>query len=428
MTLPSEGPRQRTYIPSQLVLDPSHIAQTSDSAAGGTSTANAASLPCQSWANSPDNPLFAYAASGQEWFPHTTAMIGLGDSFQDLHSPGLGFNTSNVLPPSQPPYLNDSRAVLNPGTAPGSYKASTNIRAFIKAANPAQASQARPNPAVPPPESPNIDTPSNDEDYEDGDNEKPLPSNPRKRRVLERNRLAANKCRVRKRDHASALATREQEVEDQNRYLTNCFDSLMAEVYTLKNQLLRHTDCNCVLIQKYIAHEAKRAVRNMTNEDASPDDIKSPSAYFAARSVHSTQRRPSTSDAPSGRPPPPPPPPSPQQQNANNDSRYSSNSSNNYTSTSTSTNTIHAPSHNHSSMSSTTQTRRTQQQQEQQQQQQWILLSNGQQIPQLHANAFAMRHNSAPTLTPLFPNDHHDQFALEPYDAQYHHGHNLSPM
>ncbi|KAH7303781.1 hypothetical protein B0I35DRAFT_337367, partial [Stachybotrys elegans] len=97
-----------------------------------------------------------------------------------------------------------------------------------------------------------------DEEYEDGDNDKPLASNPRKRRILERNRLAANKCRVRKRDHASALATNEQEVEDQNRYLTNCFDSLMAEVYALKNQLLRHTDCNCVLIQKYIAHEAKR--------------------------------------------------------------------------------------------------------------------------------------------------------------------------
>lgn len=90
-----------------------------------------------------------------------------------------------------------------------------------------------------------------------------LPKDPRRRRILERNRIAATKCRLRKRDEASALASREQAMEDQNRYLSSCFDSLTAEIYHLKTQLLRHTDCGCVLIQKYIAHEAKRSVDNM---------------------------------------------------------------------------------------------------------------------------------------------------------------------
>ncbi|RGP73347.1 transcription factor atf21 [Fusarium longipes] len=87
-----------------------------------------------------------------------------------------------------------------------------------------------------------------------------LPKDPRRRRILERNRIAATKCRLRKRDEASALASQEQAMEDQNRYLSSCFDSLTAEIYHLKTQLLQHTDCNCVLIQKYISNEAKKTV------------------------------------------------------------------------------------------------------------------------------------------------------------------------
>ncbi|KAH7186983.1 hypothetical protein DER44DRAFT_681077 [Fusarium oxysporum] len=87
-----------------------------------------------------------------------------------------------------------------------------------------------------------------------------LPKDPRRRRVLERNRIAANKCRLRKRDEALALASREETMKDQNRYLMTCFDSLTVEVYYLKTQLLRHTECNCVLIQNYIANEAQKCV------------------------------------------------------------------------------------------------------------------------------------------------------------------------
>ncbi|KAH7205480.1 uncharacterized protein BKA55DRAFT_547185 [Fusarium redolens] len=87
-----------------------------------------------------------------------------------------------------------------------------------------------------------------------------LPKDPHRRRVLERNRIAANKCRLRKRDEALALASREETMEDQNRYLMTCFDSLAVEIYHLKTQLLRHTQCNCVLIQNYIANEAQKCV------------------------------------------------------------------------------------------------------------------------------------------------------------------------
>ncbi|KAJ4175646.1 hypothetical protein NW767_015717, partial [Fusarium falciforme] len=83
-----------------------------------------------------------------------------------------------------------------------------------------------------------------------------LPKDPRKRRIVERNRIAATKCRTRKRDEASALVSLEEAMEDKNRYLSSYVGSLNAEVYYLKTQVLRHTHCNCVLIQKYIASEA----------------------------------------------------------------------------------------------------------------------------------------------------------------------------
>ncbi|KAF4436075.1 hypothetical protein F53441_13336 [Fusarium austroafricanum] len=90
-----------------------------------------------------------------------------------------------------------------------------------------------------------------------------LPKDPRRRRVLERNRIAANKCRLRKRDEALALASQEAAMEDQNRYLMTCLDSLTVEIYHLKTQLLRHTRCNCVLIQNYIANEAQKCVNRL---------------------------------------------------------------------------------------------------------------------------------------------------------------------
>lgn len=90
-----------------------------------------------------------------------------------------------------------------------------------------------------------------------------LPLDPRRRRILERNRIAATKCRLRKRDEASVLVSREHVMEDQNRHLSYCFDSLTAEIFHLKTQLLRHTNCGCILIHKYIAHEAEKSVNNM---------------------------------------------------------------------------------------------------------------------------------------------------------------------
>lgn len=128
---------------------------------------------------------------------------------------------------------------------------------------PSETSDSRPKPKKrgrKPKKRPGYDGSDDDEDLdEDG-----FPKDPRRRRILERNRIAANKCRIRKRDEEEALASREYSVEDQHRHLSNCVDSLKWEIYHLKTQLLRHTDCKCVLIQRYCARQAKRTVDYMT--------------------------------------------------------------------------------------------------------------------------------------------------------------------
>lgn len=136
----------------------------------------------------------------------------------------------------------------------------------------------------------NQDIPHLKEESEDDDD---LPKDPRRRRVLERNRIAATKCRLRKRDEASALASREQAMEDQNRYLSTCFESLTAEIYHLKTQLLRHTDCNCILIQKYITNEAKKSVDSLMTctsplSHSHSHDIDSTSSYHQGTSNSGT--------------------------------------------------------------------------------------------------------------------------------------------
>ena len=98
-----------------------------------------------------------------------------------------------------------------------------------------------------------------------------MPEDPRRRRVLERNRIAATKCRLRKRDEATTLADLERQLSEKNKKLTTYLDDLTADIYHLKTQLLRHTDCNCELIQKYIAAEAKKSVNKVVENSVSPD-------------------------------------------------------------------------------------------------------------------------------------------------------------
>ncbi|KAJ4246261.1 hypothetical protein NW762_013611 [Fusarium torreyae] len=83
------------------------------------------------------------------------------------------------------------------------------------------------------------------------------------KKVQERNRVASNKFRVKKREDAKKLRANEEDMERVNRDLSSCVSDLTLQVYELKMRLLQHTDCECVLIQDYIANEAHRYIHDL---------------------------------------------------------------------------------------------------------------------------------------------------------------------
>lgn len=83
------------------------------------------------------------------------------------------------------------------------------------------------------------------------------------KKVQERNRIASNKFRVKKREDAKKLRADEKEMEKTNRDLSSCVSELTMQVYELKMRLLQHTDCECHLIQNYIANEAHRYIQDL---------------------------------------------------------------------------------------------------------------------------------------------------------------------
>ncbi|WKT41488.1 hypothetical protein QSH57_006294 [Fusarium oxysporum f. sp. vasinfectum] len=84
------------------------------------------------------------------------------------------------------------------------------------------------------------------------------------RKVQERNRIASNKFRIKKREDAKKLRADEQDMERANRDLSSCVSDLTMQVYDLKMRLLQHTDCECQLIQEYIASEANRYIQDLS--------------------------------------------------------------------------------------------------------------------------------------------------------------------
>ncbi|KAJ9419716.1 hypothetical protein FOXG_07006 [Fusarium oxysporum f. sp. lycopersici 4287] len=90
------------------------------------------------------------------------------------------------------------------------------------------------------------------------------------RGVQERNRIASNKFRVKKRDEAKKLGADEQDMERANRDLSSCVSNLTTQVYELKMRLLQHTDCDCHLIQDYIANEAHRYIQDLGDGQQTP--------------------------------------------------------------------------------------------------------------------------------------------------------------
>ena len=84
----------------------------------------------------------------------------------------------------------------------------------------------------------------------------PTAEDVRRSKFLERNRVAASKCRQKKKEWTQNLESRARDLQKHNSSLRMMVDSLRDEILFLKGELLKHTNCDCEQIQVFLRSSA----------------------------------------------------------------------------------------------------------------------------------------------------------------------------
>lgn len=83
----------------------------------------------------------------------------------------------------------------------------------------------------------------------------------KRHKFLERNRIAASKCREKKKQYVSELEETRVNLETKHTHLQAEANELMSTVSMLKDQLMQHAKCNDPNIDQWINNEARRFVQ-----------------------------------------------------------------------------------------------------------------------------------------------------------------------
>lgn len=89
----------------------------------------------------------------------------------------------------------------------------------------------------------------------------------KRNKYLERNRVAASKCRQKKKAWINDLEAQKSELEQKRSNLQHENKSLINEITQLKNQLVQHAGCSDPRINSWIETEARRFVQKTTDSE-----------------------------------------------------------------------------------------------------------------------------------------------------------------
>jgi hypothetical protein len=95
----------------------------------------------------------------------------------------------------------------------------------------------------------------------------------RRNKFLERNRIAASKCREKKKKNMSDLEQHKIHLETENTRLHAAFRSLGGMVAGLKHELMAHAKCNDPRISKWLTGQASRYVNTSTPAPPLPSHL-----------------------------------------------------------------------------------------------------------------------------------------------------------
>lgn len=101
------------------------------------------------------------------------------------------------------------------------------------------------------------------------------PEDEKRSKFLERNRVAASKCRQKKKEWTGNLEARARELQNNKNQLAVIVNSLKEEVIFLKGEMLKHTSCGCERVRDYLEKKAD----SITSANASP-----PQPFWSAAS------------------------------------------------------------------------------------------------------------------------------------------------
>lgn len=79
----------------------------------------------------------------------------------------------------------------------------------------------------------------------------------KRRKFLERNRVAASKCRQKKKEWTNNLEERARELQKNKAQLAMLVGSLREEMLYLKGEVLKHNNCNCATMRDYLNREVQ---------------------------------------------------------------------------------------------------------------------------------------------------------------------------
>ncbi|MCJ1379963.1 hypothetical protein MMC17_003066 [Xylographa soralifera] len=82
------------------------------------------------------------------------------------------------------------------------------------------------------------------------------PEEEKRSKFLERNRVAASKCRQKKKEWTNNLEAKARELQNSKNQMAMMVTSLKEEVMWLKGEMLKHTGCGCVQIRDYLTKQA----------------------------------------------------------------------------------------------------------------------------------------------------------------------------
>ncbi|KAK1240236.1 hypothetical protein MKX08_007678 [Trichoderma sp. CBMAI-0020] len=89
----------------------------------------------------------------------------------------------------------------------------------------------------------------------------------KKEKVKQRNRVAASKCRQKKREKVDYLKEQSSSLEAENSNLHNEYERLREELDRVKSDLMHHTECNDSNINQWISNEAKTYVDKLVQKE-----------------------------------------------------------------------------------------------------------------------------------------------------------------